>query len=70
MTVSRIGDTVRIDRPPGEMVEWTNVDFAGLFLRWVARKYPACRNGWVSVFDIETEFFPRFQEAAGCRYLE
>ena len=52
------------------MIEWTNADFAGLFLRWIAQEYPACRNGWVSVFDIETEFFPRFQEAAGCHYLE
>jgi hypothetical protein len=24
----------------------------------------------VSVLDIETDFFPRFQDAAGCRYLE
>lgn len=52
------------------MVEWTNADFAHLFLHWLAREYPAYRNGWVSAFDIETEFFERFQEAAHCYYLE
>jgi hypothetical protein len=68
LTVSRIGDTVRVVRPPDEMVEWTNQDFAQLFLRWLATE-PACRNGWVSVLDIETEFFPRFQADAGCHHL-
>jgi len=51
------------------MIEWTNLDFADLFLQWIAREYPACGNGWVSVLDIETEFFPRFQEAARCHHL-
>ena len=70
LTVYRIGDTVRIDRPPDEMVEWTNESFASLFILWLATEYPTTRNGWVCAFDIETEFFDRFQEAAGCSYLE
>jgi hypothetical protein len=51
------------------MIEWTNPNFARRFLLWLATEYPDCRNGWVSVLDIETEFFPRFQVAAGCHYL-
>jgi hypothetical protein len=71
LTVIKIGDTVRIDRPLAERVEWTNEDFARVFLWWLATEYPACRNGgWVSVPDIDDEFFVRFQEAAGCHYLE
>jgi hypothetical protein len=71
LIVVRIGDTVRINRPPDRKFEWSNEDFACLFLRWLATEYPACRNGgWVSVPDIDDEFFVRFQEAAGCHYLE
>jgi hypothetical protein len=69
LTICRIGDTVRIDRPPDEKIEWTNQDFARLFLLWLATEYPSTQNGWVSVLDIETEFFDRFQEADGCHYL-
>jgi hypothetical protein len=71
LTVVKIGDTVRIDRPPDEKDEWSNEDFARLFLQWLATEYPACRDGgWVSVPDIDDEFFLRFREAAGCPYLE
>jgi hypothetical protein len=42
-----------------------------LFLQWLAGTYPACHNGgWVSVPDIDDEFFVRFQEAAECHALE
>ena len=65
----RIGDTVRIARPPDERLEWTNQDFAHLFLWWLATE-PVFRNAWVSVHDIETELFPRFQDDASCLNLE
>ena len=65
----RIRDTVRIARPPEERLEWTNQDFARLFLWWLATE-PAFGNAWVSVHDIETELFPRFQADSGCHYLE
>ena len=58
LTFVRIGDTVRVARPPEERLEWTNEDFARLFLWWLATE-PVCRNGWVSVHDIETEALPQ-----------
>jgi hypothetical protein len=64
----RIGDTVRVARPPEERLEWTNQDFARLFLWWLATE-PTCRNGWVSVPDIDDDFFARFQADAGCHCL-
>ena len=70
LTVVRIGDTVRIDRPLGARFEWTNADFARLFLLWLAGEYPACRNAWISVHDIEDEFSIRFIEAAECHSLQ
>jgi hypothetical protein len=70
LNVVRIGDTVQIGRSADEKVEWSNQDFAGLFLRWLTTEYPSSRNGWVAAIDIETEFFSRFQEATGCHYLE
>jgi hypothetical protein len=70
LTVVRIRDTVRIDRPLSEKVEWTNADFGHLFLLWIAGEYPACRNAWVNVNDIEDEFYVRFIEAAGYRNLQ
>src|SRR5262245_27962417 len=71
LSVVRIGNTVRIDRSLDEKVEWSNEDFACWFLLWLATEFPACQNcGWVSVPDIDDEFFVRFQEDAGCPYLE
>jgi hypothetical protein len=51
-------------------MEWTPADFAGCFLWWLSTTYPDCAGYNISLADIEDEFFPRFQAAAGCHNLQ
>jgi hypothetical protein len=69
LDVVKIGDTVRVDRPIDEAVEWNNAMFARLFLEWLVGEPIFC-GAWVSAYDIDTELLPRFQLAADCPHLE
>jgi hypothetical protein len=50
--------------------EWSNDDFATLFLRWLSKSYPKTRGKWVCVPDIEKHLLERFRAATGCIHLQ
>jgi hypothetical protein len=73
LIVDKIGDRIVVKAPGenvGEKLEWTAADFAHAFLDWMLAEYPVCAGGWVTSFDIETKFFPRWRAAAGCIHLD
>jgi hypothetical protein len=50
--------------------EWSQEDFARVFLSWLVMADPNYRNGWVWFPDIRKHLFKRFKAEAGCRYLQ
>jgi hypothetical protein len=70
LTIVKNGCSARVKREGGEYLDWTPQDFACMFLLWVADEYPDCVGRNISLPDVETEFFPRFQAATGCHNLQ
>jgi hypothetical protein len=71
LTIVTDGRSARVLREYDDgTVEWTPADFARCFLWWLATEYTNCAGRNVSIADIEDEFFPRFQTAAGCQSLQ
>jgi hypothetical protein len=67
LVTSRIGDSVRV---VNGKTEWSQEDFAAVFLARLVMCDPNYRNGWVWFPDIRKHLFKRFKAEAGCRYLK
>lgn len=67
LTTTRIGDSVRV---VNGKTDWSQEDFAEVFLSWLVMTDPNYRNGWVWVPDIRKHLFKRFRAEAGCKHLK
>jgi hypothetical protein len=65
---TRIGDnSVRV---VNGKINWSNDDFATMFLDWLVATDPNYRSGWVWLPDIEKHLFKRFKAETGCKHLK